>query len=186
MSTADQQGLTDKEKEKRSHAVVVSSEFCTVLLDIAFQRLLIKDGGDGSAEDENWVQEFSSASDFSQFRSRLVHILTRKLPPFFSTVSSYLLICSGFDYDSHLAVLVDLQGGLRSQSHLMSHGLRSQSQSRVTFNAVSDYLTMDFQVELVRHVASQQPVLAASKVAERLQSAFSSFTFESVSTKVWL
>jgi exportin-5 len=109
MSTTDQQGLTDKEKEKRSHAVLVSADFCKVLLDIAFQRLLIKDGGDGSVEDESFVQEFSSASDFSQFRSRLV--------------------------------------------------------------------------ELVRHVASQQPVLAASKVAERLQSAFSSLTLESVSSK---
>lgn len=92
MSTTDHQGLTDKEKEKRSHAVVVSQDFCAVLLDIAFQRLLIKDGGDGSAEDENWIQEFSSASDFSQFRSRLVHNLTRKRPPLFSTVSRYLLL----------------------------------------------------------------------------------------------
>ncbi|KAG0582809.1 hypothetical protein KC19_3G087700 [Ceratodon purpureus] len=109
MSTTDQQGLTDKEKEKRSHAVSISQDFCAVLLDIAFQRLLIKDGGDGSAESETWIQEFSSASDFSQFRSRLV--------------------------------------------------------------------------ELVRHVSSQQPVLAASKVAERLQLTFSSSTFESVSSK---
>lgn len=67
MSTTDHQGLTEKEKEKRSHAVHISPDFCALLLDIAFQRLLIKDGGD-----ESWVQEFSSASDFSQFRSRLV------------------------------------------------------------------------------------------------------------------
>ena len=45
---------------------------------------------------------------------------------------------------------------------------------------------MEMQVELVRHVSSQQPVLAASKVAERLQLTFSSSTFESVSSKVWL
>lgn len=51
---------------------------------------------------------------------------------------------------------------------------------------VSDFLMMYLQVELVRHVASQQPVLAASKVAERLQSAFSTSTLESVSSKVWL
>jgi hypothetical protein len=45
---------------------------------------------------------------------------------------------------------------------------------------------MELQVELVRHVSAQQPVLAASKVAERLQLTFSSSTFESVSSKVWL
>lgn len=49
----------------------------------------------------------------------------------------------------------------------------------------SDFSMMDLQVELVRHVASQQPALAATKVAERLQSAFSMSTFESVSSKVW-
>ncbi|KAG0594110.1 hypothetical protein M758_UG048700 [Ceratodon purpureus] len=68
MSTTDQQGLTDKEKEKPSHAVIISQDFCAMLLDIAFQRLLIKDGGDGSVESETWIQEFSSASDFSQFQ----------------------------------------------------------------------------------------------------------------------
>lgn len=78
MSTTDLQGLTEKEKEKRSHAVIIPQDFCTVLLDIAFQRLLIKDGGDGLAENETWAQEFSSASDFSQFRSRLVQPLTMK------------------------------------------------------------------------------------------------------------
>jgi exportin-5 len=76
MSTTDLQGLTEKEKEKRSHAVIIPQDFCAVLLDIAFQRLLIKDGGDGLAENETWAQEFSSASDFSQFRSRLVQHLT--------------------------------------------------------------------------------------------------------------
>ena len=91
MSTTDQQGLTDKEKEKRSHAVSISQDFCAVLLDIAFQRLLIKDGGDGSAESETWIQEFSSASDFSQFRSRLVNDLTLKLHLFFFSVASYVL-----------------------------------------------------------------------------------------------
>lgn len=49
-----------------------------------------------------------------------------------------------------------------------------------------DESLMELQVELVRHVSSQQPVLAASTVAERLQSTFSSSTFESVSSKVWL
>lgn len=86
MSTTDQQGLTDKEKEKRSHAVVISQDFCAVLLDIAFQRLLIKDGGDGSAENETWTEEFSSASDFSQFRSRLVKDLTLKLHSLLSSM----------------------------------------------------------------------------------------------------
>lgn len=79
MSTTDLQGLTEKEKEKRSHAVIIPQDFCAVLLDIAFQRLLIKDGGDGLAENETWAQEFSSASDFSQFRSRLVQHLTMKI-----------------------------------------------------------------------------------------------------------
>jgi hypothetical protein len=108
MSTTDQQGLTDKEKEKRSHAVAISQDFCAVLLDIAFQRLLIKDGGDGSDENEAWIQEFSSASDFSQFRSRLVKGLTFKLHSLFSSVASYVL-SSGFEYDSLTAVLVDMQ-----------------------------------------------------------------------------
>lgn len=58
----------------------------------------------------------------------------------------------------------------------------TRSESSVTPNAVD--VLMNFQVELVRHVASQQPILAASKVAERLQSAFSSLTLESVSSKV--
>ncbi|XP_024381271.1 protein HASTY 1 isoform X2 [Physcomitrium patens] len=109
MSTTDQQGLTEKEKEKRSHAVHISPDFCAVLLDVAFQRLLIKDGGDTSAEDESGIQEFSSANDFRQFRSRLV--------------------------------------------------------------------------ELVRHVAAQQPRLATSKAAERLQMTISSSNYESVSSK---
>ena len=78
---SDQGGFagTEKEKEKRSHAIVVPQNFCSLLLDVAFQRLLIKGGGDGSTEIESWAQEFSSASDFSQFRSRLVGDLTSKL-----------------------------------------------------------------------------------------------------------
>lgn len=95
MSTTDQQGLTEKEKEKRSHAVHISPDFCAVLLDVAFQRLLIKDGGDTSAEDESGIQEFSSANDFRQFRSRLVGDFVLKLFPLSSTISIYLLQCHG-------------------------------------------------------------------------------------------
>lgn len=167
MSTTDQQGLTEKEKEKRSHAVLVSADFCKVLLDIAFQRLLIKDGGDGSVEDESFVQEFSSASDFSQFRSRLVCKFTCKPPPSFSTIFSFQGFCM---------ILIEC-GKCRTRWSKVT-----RSEFSVTPNAVD--VSMNFQVELVRHIASQQPILAASKVAERLQSAFSSSTLESVSSKV--
>ncbi|KAJ7533944.1 hypothetical protein O6H91_13G072100 [Diphasiastrum complanatum] len=73
--------FTQPDKDNKSGVEPIPLDIYTILLDVAFQRILKRNVEKGAGlkgannENEDWADEFSAPNDFSQYRSRLIELI---------------------------------------------------------------------------------------------------------------
>ncbi|XP_057853443.2 protein HASTY 1 isoform X2 [Cryptomeria japonica] len=67
------------DKEKKGMTIRISDDFCGIILDVAFQRMLKKNPTIGLTLSNNsleiWSDDFASKSDFGQYRGKLIELI---------------------------------------------------------------------------------------------------------------